>query len=90
MLVPTVPALPDPARARFLAEARVLSADEILPLRTDPALAERNVAAGVAAVLLYDRHVAEHLPSVDLGELRSLPDLARAVVELARECGAPD
>ncbi len=73
--------------ARFLREASALEPGEIVPLRADAALAEKNVAAGVAAVLAYDAHVAEHLPAVDLAELRSLPDLARAVVEAARAAG---
>ncbi len=84
---------PDPAialTARFLKEASALDPAEIVPLRADAALAEKNVAAGVAAVLAYDAHVAEHLPAVDLAELRSLPDLARAVVVAAREAGGDD
>ena len=84
----------DPAAAalaaRFLQEASALDPAEIVPLRTDAALAEKNVAAGVAAVLAYDAHVAEHLPAVDLAELRSLPDLARAVVVVTREAGGDD
>jgi hypothetical protein len=84
---PILPAEPPAPRARFLRDARGIPADEVVPLRTDPLLAEKNVAAGVAAVLAYDAHVAEHLHSVDLGELRSLPDLARAVVDAARDVG---
>ena len=77
-------------RARFLRESQALAPDEIVPLRADASLAEKNVAAGVSAVLAYDAHVAEHLPEVDLGELRSLPDLARAVTDAAREAGEDD
>lgn len=80
---------PTPA-ARFLREARGLEAGEILPLCADAALAEKNVAAGVAAVLAYDAHVAEHLPAVDLAELQSLPNLARAVAVAASEAGGDD
>ena len=76
--------------ARFLQEASALDPAEIVPLRTDAALAEKNVAAGLAAVLAYDAHIAEHLPEVDLGELRSLPDLARTVTDAAREAGEDD
>ncbi len=80
-------ALPSPStpRADFLRDAKALEAVEILPMHGDPELAEKNVAAGVAAVLAYDTHVAQHLPQVDLRELRSLPDLARVVVEATRE-----
>jgi hypothetical protein len=84
---PALPAEPPSPHARFLREARGIPADEVVPLRTDPLLAEKNVTAGVAAVLAYDTHVAEHLGSVDLGELRSLPDLARAVADAARDAG---
>ena len=79
-----------PAAARFLREARAIDADDILPLRADPSVAERNVSAGVAAVLVHEAHVAEHLAAVDLGELRSLPDLARCVVGAARDAGAEE
>jgi hypothetical protein len=92
VIAPPKPIVPDDAspRARFLREARAIPADEVVPLRTDPALAEKNVAAGVAAVLAYDAHVAEHLHVVDLAELRSLPDLARAVADAARDAGGDD
>jgi hypothetical protein len=70
--------------------ARALESSEILPLHGSAARAEKNVAAGVAAVLAYDAHVAEHLPHVDLAEIRALPDLARAVLDAAREAGSED
>jgi hypothetical protein len=73
--------------APFLREALAIEAGEIVPLRADPARAEKNVRAGVTAVLAHAGHLAEHLPAVDLGELRSLPDLARCVVEAARRAG---
>jgi hypothetical protein len=76
---------PGATRADFLRDALALEAVEIVPMHGDPALAEKNVAAGVASVLAYDAHVAQHLPQVDLRELRSLPDLARVVVEATRE-----
>jgi hypothetical protein len=79
-----------PSSPDFLHHARGIDAAEVVALHGDPALAEKNVAAGVAAVMVYEAHVSEHLPHVDLGELRSLPDLARAVVEAAREAGAED
>ncbi len=80
-----IAALPTPSR--FLREARALDAAEIVPLCADVAVVEKNVAAGVGAVFVYTDHIAEHLPKVDLGELRSLPDLARDVVEAARAAG---
>ena len=90
-MVAPVPALPGlaapPARSRFLAEARAIAVNEVVPLRADPAIAKKNVAAGVAAVCAYEAHLMEHLPAVDLGELRSLPELARDVVEAARVAG---
>jgi len=90
MVEPTRDAAAPTLGSRFLREAGALSAAEIVPLRADAALAEKNVAVGVAAVLAYDAHVAEHLPSVDLAELRSLPDLARAVVVAAHEAGGDE
>jgi hypothetical protein len=82
--------LASPPDGSFLREARAIDPGEVVPLHADAELAEKNVAAGVAAVLAYDAHVAEHLPHVDLGELRSLPDLARAVVLAGREAGTED
>lgn len=78
------------AAARFDREARALDAAEIVPLRADPVLAERNVAAGVAAVMEFADHVREHLPAVDLEELQSLPDLARRVALCAHDLGGED
>jgi len=84
----TLSAVPSPAaQSRFLREARAFDASEIVPLRADPILAEKNVSAGVAAIFVYANHLAEHLPSVDLGELRSLPELARDIVAAARAAG---
>ncbi len=84
------PGAPSSPRGRLLREARAIPADEVVPLRADASLAEKNVAVGLAAVVAYDAHVAEHLPAVDIGELRSLPDLARAVADAAREAGEDD
>ena len=89
-LKPTLPEASPAARAAFLAEARAIEPEHVLPMRGDALLAEKNIAAGVAAVLAYDAHVASHLPHVDLRELRSLPDLARAVLEAVREAGPGD
>src|SRR5262245_54252072 len=93
---PTVPPMPEPTRnrapaaeapkrpaapatlARFLEEARAF--EPVRPLRADPRVVQHNVGIGVAAVMEWADHVREHLPHVDLGELRSLPDLALCLV----------
>jgi hypothetical protein len=74
----------------FLRAAAAIEPDQILPLRADPTVAQHNVSAGVAAVMEYAEHAREHLPHVDLDELRSLPDLALAVIAAAREVDATD
>jgi hypothetical protein len=76
--------------SRFLPAARALDAAEIVPLHADAGLAHANVSAGLAAVLAYEAHVVQHLPHVDLEELRSLPDLARAAADAARDAGGED
>jgi hypothetical protein len=81
---PPTPAAPA-ALERFLAEARAFEPEQILPFRADPRTAQQSVAIGVAAVLTWADHVREHLPHVDLGELRSLPDLALYLADAARE-----
>jgi hypothetical protein len=49
-------------------------------MRADASLAYHNVAEGCAAVLQHEAHIKEHLPKVDIAELRSVPDLALGVV----------
>jgi hypothetical protein len=68
------------AYARFLPIATRLDADEIIPMRADASLAYHNVARGLSEVMEFEDHIKEHLPRVDLGELKSLPDLALGVV----------
>jgi hypothetical protein len=73
------------AYARFYPAAQAIEGEAVIPMRADASLAYHNVAAGVAAVMEYAGHVEEHLPQVDLREIRSLPDLASAVAFAARQ-----
>src|SRR5512138_1617449 len=68
------------AYARFLPIATMLDADEIIPMRADASLAYHNVTRGLSEVMKFEDHIEEHLPKVDLDELKSLPDLALGVV----------
>jgi len=75
----------DEARVRRLFEKFVPVADriperDVVTCRSDVVLANRNVAAGVAAVLEYEDVIRNELPKVDLQEIRTLPDLAVSVV----------
>lgn len=82
---------PPAALARFLAEARSLDAEQILPMHADARVVQHNVGLGVSAVLSFTDHLREHLPHVDLEELRSLPDLALCLAHAAEEVsGGPD
>lgn len=74
---------PPATLARFLEEARAF--DTVRPLRADPRVVQHNVGLGVAAVMEWADHVREHLPHVDLDELRSLPDLALCLAHAAQE-----
>lgn len=76
---------PPAALARFLAEAGAAEAGEIHPLRADPRVVQHNVGLGVSAVLAWADHIRDHLPHVDLEELRSLPDLALCLTHAADE-----
>ena len=67
---------PPAALSRFLDDARAFEPDQVVPFRDDPRAVQHNVGVGVAAVMEWADHVREHLPEVDLEELRSLPDLA--------------
>ena len=75
----------DDAKAfeNFLPEARTLT--RAIPLRADAALAQKNVARGVEAVMRYRVKIRRELPSVDVDSLRTLPELARATVYAAHE-----
>lgn len=76
---------PPATLARFLEEARAFEAPQVRPLRADPRAVQHNVGLGVAAVMEWADHVREHLPHVDLAELRSLPDLALCLAHAAQE-----
>ncbi|MFT3772427.1 MAG: hypothetical protein QM820_44095 [Minicystis sp.] len=78
---------PPAALARFLADARVFEAEQVVPFRANPRAVQHEVGLGVAAVLAWADHVREHLPHVDLDELRSLPDLALCLAHAAQEAG---
>lgn len=67
------------AYTAFLPLAKAIEADQVIPMRADASLAYHNVASGCAEVLKYEAHIREHLPGVEVGELRSLPHLALAV-----------
>lgn len=77
--------------ARFLHEARTLDPEQLAPMRADPLAVQHNVGLGVAAVLAFTDHLREHLPHVDLDELRSLPELALYLFHASAEVdGAGD
>ena len=76
---------PPATLARFLHEARAFDASQVRPLRADPRVVQHNVGLGVASVMEWAEHVREHLPHVDLDELRSLPDLALCLGHAAQE-----
>lgn len=78
---------PPATLARFLAEARVFEADQVIPFRADARAVQHQVGLGVASVLAFTDHLREHLPHVDLDELRSLPDLALCLAHAAQEAG---
>jgi len=61
---------------RFLAEARAQGEREVRPFRIDPSLAYHNVQRGVEAVLVLEARIRKELPSVDIEQLRTLPNLA--------------
>jgi hypothetical protein len=83
---------PPAALARFLDEARAFEPEQVVPFRTDARMVQHAVGLGVAAVLEWTDHVREHLPHVDLAELRSLPDLALCLAHAAQEVdgGGPE
>lgn len=68
---------------RFLAQAP--KGVRPTPLRADPVLAQQNVSRGVENVMRREIEIRRALPRVDVKALRSLPDLARAVVHAAEE-----
>lgn len=84
---PASPAAPE-ALARFLHEARSL--EPLTPMRADPRAVLTNVGLGVAAVMEFHEHVREHLPHVDLEELRSLPDLALCLLHASADLDGTD
>lgn len=89
------PAEGDTADARaafehFLPLASHLAAHEIVSFRSfDAALAIRNVGVGTQSVLAERARVREHLPRVNLDELRSLPTLMLAVRYAILEASRP-
>ncbi|APR75448.1 Hypothetical protein A7982_00794 [Minicystis rosea] len=78
---------PPATLSRFLAEARAFDADQVIPFRADARAVQHQVGLGVASVLTWADHVREHLPHVDLDELRSLPDLALCLAHATQEAG---
>lgn len=94
------PPAPEPAKtpaqpsalARFLGEARSLDDAQLATFRDDPRVIQHNVGLGVSAVLEWSDHIREHLPQVDLAELRSLPDLALCLAHAAEavDGGGPE
>ena len=71
--------------ARFLQEASGLDLAQVAPMRGNPRAVLTNVGLGVAAVMEFHEHVREHLPFVDLDELRALPDLALCLLQASAE-----
>jgi hypothetical protein len=76
---------PPATLARFLHETRAFEAEQLLPFRAHVRVVQHNVGVGVAAVLAWADHVRDHLPHVDLDELRSLPDLCLCLAHAVQE-----
>ena len=73
------------AYVQYLAEARKLPADRILPYRLDPDLALANVRRGMRFVAMHRAEIPTHLPKVDVAALDGIGRLALAAKYSALE-----
>jgi len=73
------------AYMHYLAEARRLPADRILPYRLDPELALTNVRRGMRFVAMHRSEIPTHLPKVDVAALDGIGRLALAAKYSALE-----
>jgi hypothetical protein len=73
------------AVAAFLVEAQQIPASEILPMRSDPALAHHNVLVGLDAVKPREAELAGLPAPFDLGAMKSLRPLSLGVVHAAAQ-----
>ena len=64
------------AYERFLPDAQGIAERDVRPFRLDPSLAFHNVQRGIEALLPLADRVRAELPTVDVEQLRSLPELA--------------
>lgn len=64
---------------RFLAEAQALAERDVRPFRLDASVAYHNVQRGVDAVLPLSDRIRQELPSVNLEQLRALPNVSLAL-----------
>lgn len=70
---------------KFVPAAKALDAREIIACRSDVALAHRNVAHGVEAVLAHESAIRVELPKIDTLQIRTMPELSIAVVYAATQ-----
>jgi hypothetical protein len=78
------PAAPPPSLLKsfetFAADAKQLPKEKVLPLKSDVNLIFANVQHGVQSVLPHKARLATELPKLDLEQLRTLPQLAEALL----------
>lgn len=73
------------ALAEFLAEARAVPAQDVYPLRNDPALALHNIDAGLAAIAPRETELSVLPAPFEITTMRSLRRLALALIYAAAQ-----
>lgn len=68
------------AYERYLAQARAIDPEDVIPLRADPALAYHNALVGFDAVMEQKERIAAELPKLNLEEMSALPELGQGLI----------